>query len=86
MAHLTLNADMGECLLVARSKPGAVHRDPELIIDQARRIATGQPLTASDGSNLVLRADTLCVHGDNEKSVAAVQRIREMLNSLEQDS
>lgn len=75
-----------EGLLVARSKPGAVHHDPELIIDQARRIATGQPLTASDGSNLVLRADTLCVHGDNEKSVAAVQRIREVLNSLEQNS
>jgi UPF0271 protein len=75
-----------EGLLVARSKPGAVHHDPELIIDQARRIATGQPLTASDGSNLVLRADTLCVHGDNEKSIAAVQRIREMLNSLENAS
>lgn len=72
--------------LVARSEPGAVHHDSELIIDQARRIATGQPLTASDGSNLVLRADTLCVHGDNEKSVAAVQRIREMLNSLENAS
>ncbi len=72
--------------LVPRSRPGAVHHDPETIIDQARRIATGQPLTASDGSDLVLRADTLCVHGDNEESIAAVRRIREMLTTLEQAS
>lgn len=72
--------------LVPRSRPGAVHHDPETIIDQARRIATGQPLTASDGSDLVLQADTLCVHGDNEESIAAVRRIREMLTTLEQAS
>lgn len=76
----------GEGRLVARSKPGAVHHDPELIIDQARRIATGQPLTTSDGSELVLQADTLCVHGDNEESIAAVRRIREMLSALDNAS
>jgi UPF0271 protein len=73
----------GEGLLVARSQPGAVHHDPELIVDQARRIATGQGLRASDGSDLVLRADTLCVHGDNKESIAAVRRIREILDTLE---
>jgi len=31
----------------------------------------------------VLEANTLCVHGDNEESIAAVRRIREMLDSLE---
>ncbi|HET8802815.1 MAG TPA: 5-oxoprolinase subunit PxpA [Marinobacter sp.] len=76
----------GEGRLVARSKPGAVHHDPELIIDQARRIANGQPLTASDGSELVLQADTLCVHGDNEESIAAARRIREMLSALDNAS
>lgn len=70
--------------LVARSQPGAVHHDPEAILDQAHRIATGQPLTANDGSELMLQADTLCVHGDNEESIAAVRRIREMLGALEQ--
>jgi UPF0271 protein len=29
---------------------------------------------------LHLQANTLCVHGDNASSVAAVQRIREALN------
>lgn len=68
--------------LVSRTEPGAVHNDPDVIIDQARRIASGQPLTASDGTDLILTADTLCVHGDNADSVASVRAIRQMLNTL----
>jgi UPF0271 protein len=43
-------------------------------------IARGDNLTANDGSALHLQANTLCVHGDNTSSVAAVQRIRHALN------
>ncbi|MDL0432269.1 5-oxoprolinase subunit PxpA [Marinobacter sp. TBZ242] len=68
--------------LVSRAQPGAVHHDSDVILDQAQRIATGQPLTTSDGSELILTADTLCVHGDNEESVASVRAIRQMLNAL----
>ena len=39
--------------------------------------------TASDGSELVLEADTLCVHGDNPESVAAVKAIRQALMDIE---
>jgi UPF0271 protein len=59
--------------------PGAVHHDPEKISEQALTIAHGGELTASDGSALILRANTLCVHGDNASSVVAVQRIRQAL-------
>ncbi|WP_455924291.1 5-oxoprolinase subunit PxpA [Pseudomonas putida] len=65
--------------LVSRSLPGAVHHDPQAVIDQALRLSRGQPLTASDGSELVLQAQTLCVHGDNASSVAAVRQIRQAL-------
>ena len=65
--------------LVSRQLPGAVHHDPEKIVEQALTIANGGALTASDGSALNLRANTLCVHGDNASSVAAVQRIRQAL-------
>lgn len=74
----------GDGRLVSRTKAGAVHHDPDVILDQAQRIATGQPLTASDGSKLILTADTLCVHGDNEESVASVLAIRQMLNQLKE--
>jgi UPF0271 protein len=66
--------------LLSRQLPGAVHHDPEKIIEQALTIARGDSLSASDGSALLLHANTLCVHGDNASSVAAVQRIREALN------
>ncbi|WP_299232507.1 5-oxoprolinase subunit PxpA [uncultured Halomonas sp.] len=68
--------------LVSRREPGAVHHDPEVIIDQAVRIASGEPLVANDGSELTLAADTLCVHGDNPESIAAVKAIREALNRV----
>ena len=65
--------------LVSRQLPGAVHHDPEVIVQQSLTLSRGEPLTASDGSPLLLRANTLCVHGDNASSVAAVKRIREAL-------
>ena len=52
---------------------------PDKIVEQALIISRGEPLVASDGSALYLQANTLCVHGDNVSSVAAVQRIREAL-------
>ncbi|WP_300730759.1 5-oxoprolinase subunit PxpA [Pseudomonas sp.] len=67
--------------LLSRQLPGAVHHDPERIVQQALAIAAGEPLVANDGSALRLHAHTLCVHGDNASSVAAVQRIREALNA-----
>ncbi|MDF3918703.1 LamB/YcsF family protein [Salinicola salarius] len=68
--------------LVSRRLPGAVHHDRGAIVDQAVALAKGEPLTASDGSELRLPADTLCVHGDNAESVAAVKAIREAFQQL----
>ncbi|WP_141321294.1 5-oxoprolinase subunit PxpA [Halomonas halmophila] len=65
--------------LVARSEPGAVHRQRQAIVDQATRIARGEALIANDGSELYLNADTLCVHGDNAESIAAIAAIRAAL-------
>jgi UPF0271 protein len=68
--------------LVSRRLPGAVHHDRGTIVDQAVTLARGEPLIASDGSRLHLPADTLCVHGDNAESVAAVKAIREAFQQL----
>ncbi len=66
--------------LVSRQLPGAVHHDPDVIVQQALTLAACEPLQSNDGSALHLQANTLCVHGDNASSVSAVQRIREALN------
>ncbi|MGM0774519.1 5-oxoprolinase subunit PxpA [Marinobacter sp.] len=76
----------GNGRLVSRSQSGAVHNNHDVIIDQARRIATGQPLSTSDGSELILAADTLCVHGDNDESIASVRAIRQMLSALQEQA
>jgi UPF0271 protein len=70
--------------LVARSQPGAVHHDSEMIVGQAIALAKGETLRASDGSALPLQAHTLCVHGDNAGSVGAVRRIRQAFDALAQ--
>lgn len=69
--------------LVSRREPGAVHHDQGRIVDQALTLARGEPLVANDGSALQLTADTLCVHGDNAESVAAVRAIRDAFRTLE---
>ena len=70
--------------LVSRREPGAVHHDQTVIVEQAIKLARGEPLTANDGTSLTLVSDTLCVHGDNAESVAAVRAIRDAFQTLEQ--
>ena len=69
----------GDGCLVSRRDPEAVHQDPDVIVEQAQRIAQGEPLTAVNGQSFVMEADTLCVHGDNPESIAAIRRIRREL-------
>ncbi|MBD3897865.1 LamB/YcsF family protein [Halomonas sp. ML-15] len=70
--------------LASRRLPNAVHHDQATIVAQAVALAKGEPLTALDGTVLQLPSDTLCVHGDNPESVAAVRAIREAFQTLEQ--
>lgn len=65
--------------LVARTRDGAVHHDQTVIVDQAMRFAEGRSIQSVDGQPLTLKADTLCVHGDNEASIAAARAIRAAL-------
>ncbi len=62
--------------LRARSFDGAVLHDQDAIVAQALAFSRGEAITAHDGSALLLRADTLCVHGDNPQALAAVKAIR----------
>ncbi len=67
-----------EGLLMPRSEPGAVHQDRELILAQAISLAKQQCVTTPSGP-LTLKADSLCVHGDNEQSIATVTAIHQAL-------
>ncbi|GGE71450.1 UPF0271 protein [Streptosporangium jomthongense] len=65
--------------LASRSIPGAVHKDPDAILKQVLAISRGETIQSINGKPLYLEADTVCVHGDNPESVAAVRAIRQAL-------
>ncbi|MGK0525572.1 MAG: UPF0271 protein [Pseudomonadales bacterium] len=67
--------------IVSRKIPGAVHHDSGTILRQVLAISRGETIQTITGKPLVLEADTLCVHGDNPESVAAVRAIREALEA-----
>ncbi len=64
--------------LLARSKPGAVHTKDKMLA-QVKQLKEQGTITTVSGKVLNLRADTLCVHGDNMDGVNAIQEIREMI-------
>lgn len=65
--------------LCPRSQPGAVHTEVTVIVEQALRLARGEPLGLPDGTSLLLRPDSLCVHGDTPQALEALRAIREAL-------
>lgn len=68
--------------LRSRQFADAVFTDRNAILAQARAFANGESIIASDGSQLLLAPQTLCVHGDNAESIATVVAIRQALNGV----
>lgn len=65
--------------LQSRKLPGAVIEDPQAAAEQAVRIARSGTVVASDGRELKLAADTLCLHGDNPRAVDNARAVRRAL-------
>lgn len=63
-----------------RSIQGSTYHEVAQIIEQATRIGSGKPIKSHDGSEIGIVADTLCVHGDNQSSIDAIQLIRAALS------
>jgi UPF0271 protein len=67
--------------LVSRREKGAVIEDHEVVVKRALKMALEGKVIAIDGTEIELKADTLCVHGDNPAAVQMVKRIREGLKA-----
>jgi UPF0271 protein len=65
--------------LVSRRLPGAVLTDPAAVAERGRRIAAGEPIEASDGSGIVVPAESLCLHGDTPGAVGLARALRRRL-------
>jgi UPF0271 protein len=67
--------------LVSRREKGAVIEDHEAVARRALKMALEGKVIAIDGTEIDLKADTLCVHGDNPAAVQMVKKIREGLTA-----
>jgi UPF0271 protein len=65
--------------LVSRQQPDAVFHDVEEIAERARRMVETGTVRTRSGATIDLDFDTVLLHGDNEESVTAAERVRGVL-------
>jgi 5-oxoprolinase (ATP-hydrolysing) subunit A len=65
--------------LTPRSRAGAVIHDVDAVVERALRMATDGVVTASDGSRLDMRVETICTHGDTPGAQALTRALRTSL-------
>ena len=65
--------------LVNRSLPGAFVKDPDEAIARVIKMVKTKKVTAVNGEEIDINADSICVHGDNPKAIEFVARIRQAL-------
>ncbi len=76
-------ADRGytsEGRLVPRGQPGDLLHDPTEVAARMVRMVTDGVLTADDGSDVEVRADSICTHGDSPGAVQIATAVREALS------
>lgn len=62
--------------LAPRSQPGAMLDDGSHAIQQAVRLARGEPIATLDGGFISPRVDTLCIHGDRADVTVFTRNLR----------
>ncbi|WP_328604575.1 LamB/YcsF family protein [Amycolatopsis sp. NBC_00345] len=67
--------------LVSRKEPGAVLHDAAAVAARAVTMATTGEVLDASGGKLMMRADSLCVHGDTPGAVELARQIRESLEA-----
>ena len=65
--------------LVSRKLPGAMIKDKELAIKRVVRMVKEGKVETINGNDIAIKADSICVHGDNPKALEFVKNIRETL-------
>lgn len=65
--------------LTPRSMPGAMITDVEKSIEQVLRMVTEGVVIAQDGTRVSVKADTLCLHGDQPDAVQFAKAVRAAL-------
>ncbi|OBB81915.1 hypothetical protein A5760_13200 [Mycobacterium colombiense] len=67
--------------LVSRREQGAVLHDPAEIADRVAAMVTSGQITATDGTQLAMTAESVCVHGDSPGAVQIATAVRDRLEA-----
>ena len=67
-------------LLSSRQEPGACHEDIASVMRQAESLLYKKSVRTVTGSELALRAETLCIHGDSPLALETAQQLRTLLS------
>jgi 5-oxoprolinase (ATP-hydrolysing) subunit A len=67
--------------LVSRRLEGAVIHDAARVVERAVRMAVDGVVEAVDGSEVAIRARSICVHGDTPGAVALAGAVRDALSA-----
>jgi UPF0271 protein len=64
---------------VPRGEPGALLDDADEVAERVLRMVIAGSVTAVDGSEVAVRAESACVHGDSPGAVRMAQAVRTRL-------
>ena len=67
--------------LVSRRQEGSVLHDPGEVTERVVTLVTQGSITAIDGTEVPIKADSVCVHGDTPGAVAMATAVRDRLAS-----
>ena len=65
--------------LVARNKPGAMIKDEDEAVSRVIRMIKEHKVTSISGKDIDIEPASVCVHGDSEKALLFVKKIRSAL-------
>ncbi|MBW8351838.1 LamB/YcsF family protein [Bacillus sp. IITD106] len=65
--------------LTPRSQPNALITNTDDAISQVVKMVKEQKVTSVDGTNINIKADTICIHGDGPNALRFAQKINEVL-------
>jgi UPF0271 protein len=65
--------------LVSRKLPGAVIHDHKRVVEKVLKLVKESKVLCIDGTEMELKAETICVHGDNPAALKLVSHIRKSL-------
>ena len=67
--------------LVSRDEPDALIENPIRITETVQQILENNTITSSNGRKVRIKADTVCVHGDNPNVIEIVESLSQLIKN-----